>query len=77
MNLHWFMIFDMNIVHDILWSSMAQIYISAIIQKNVKVNSTNSYLILAMFLMCFFSPFSSFNDEKIKLQLLQQANHNS
>ena len=29
-----------------------------------------SYFILATFPTCFFSPFSSFNNEKIKLQVL-------
>ena len=34
-------------------------------------NSTNSYFILGTFWTCFFSPFSSFNHEKIKFQGLK------
>ena len=33
--------------------------------KRITTNSTNPYFILATFWACFFSPFSSFNDEKL------------
>ena len=39
--------------------------------KRITINSTNPYFILVAFWTCFFSLFSSFNDEKIKLQGLQ------
>ena len=35
--------------------------------KRITTNPANPYFILATFRTCFFSPFSSFNDEKIKL----------
>ena len=40
-------------------------------RKRITTNLTNPYFILATFRTCFFSPFSSFNDEKIKLQGLK------
>ena len=46
-------------------------------RKKITTNSKNPYFILTMFRTCFFSLFSIFNDEKIKLQGLQKANHNS
>ena len=39
--------------------------------KSITTNLTNPYFISATFRTCFFTPFSSFNDEKIKLQVLQ------
>ena len=39
--------------------------------KKVTTNLTNPYFILVSFRTCFFSPFSSFNGKKIKLQVLQ------
>ena len=39
--------------------------------KRITTNLTNPSLILATFRTCLFSLFSSFNDEKIKLQVLQ------
>ena len=43
--------------------------------KGITTNSTNPCFILAMFRTCFLSPFSSFTMKK--LQVLQEANHNS
>ena len=40
-------------------------------RKRITTNSTNPHFIIAMFWTCFFSPFSSLNDGKIKLQGLQ------
>ena len=45
--------------------------------SNGNNNLTNPYFIQATFQTCFFSPFSSFNSKKNKLQVLQWANHNS
>ena len=39
--------------------------------KRITTNPTNPYFILVTFRTCFFSLFSIFNDEKIKLQELQ------
>ena len=45
--------------------------------KNITTNFTNPYFKYAMFWTCFFSTFSSFNDEKTKLLRLHKGNHNS
>ena len=49
--------------------------------KNVKskktTNLANQYFVSVAFRTCFFSPFSKFNDERTKFQVLQKANHNS
>ena len=37
---------------------------SCIKRKRIATNSTNPYFVLATFRTCFFSPFSTFNDEK-------------
>ena len=39
--------------------------------KRVPTNLTNLYFILGMFQTWFFSPFSNFNDDKIKLKVLK------
>ena len=44
--------------------------------KKIITNLTIPYFILVTFQTCFFSPFSSFNDEKRKVQVLQYANCN-
>ena len=41
--------------------------------KRITTNSTNLHSILTTFRVCFFSPFSSFNDKKIKLPVLQSV----
>ena len=50
---------------------------SCIKRKRNTTNSTNPYFSIVTLRRCLFSPFSSFNDEKNKLQGLQKANHNS
>ena len=49
----------------------AKILFSGYLQEKNYTNSTNSYFILGTFWTCFFSPFSSFNHEKIKFQGLK------
>ena len=48
--------------------SMVKFRGNLIITSYIKSNLTNSYSIQVTFRTCFFSPVSSFNDEKIKLQ---------
>ena len=51
--------------------SRNHIITSCIKSRKITTNLTNPYFILAMFWTCFFCPFSSFNDKKVKLQGLQ------
>ena len=62
---------SMNIVSKYLFQDIFRKRTVIFYLKQDITNSTNPYFVLATFLKCFFSPFLSFNDEKIKLQGLQ------
>ena len=47
------------------WRKHNYIITSCIKRKRIATNSTNPLFIIATFWTCFFSPFSSFNDEKL------------
>ena len=56
-------------------NKLSQIFMNSqeysIKSKNITTNLTNPYFILATFRACFFIPILSFNDEEIKVQVLQ------